>query len=306
MAVWSRSAPRAALIVAAGTGFTNSGTIVIDGGGTLELDQNVTLAALTGAGPGGGSIDNEGGQLVLTGTLDLGGGTLGVDAGGLFGVLSLSGTVANGTIAPGDGVLALSGTTLDGIGVLGTLDVGNGASLYSVSVEGGLSAVGGQAGLLVNGGTLTLLDSETLDHFAIGLGYGDIGVKVAQPLSTGFNGAGIIGSGALTLGGGVTLTTLGSAYIVASQFTNFGKIQVTGKDDLMISAPAFSNAGSISIAAGATLELDIDTNLAGLVGGGSIANAGGELVLGGTLALAGARWTWLGAACSPISISPAR
>ena len=275
-----------ALIVSAGTGFANSGTIVIDAGATLELDQNVTLAALTG--PGGGSIDNEGGTLVVTGTLDLGGGTLGVDAGGLFGVLTLSGTVANGTIAPGDGVLALPGATLDAIGVLGTLDIDNGASLYSVSVEGGLRAVGGQAGLLVNGGTLNLLDSETLDNFAIGLGYGDIGVKVVLPYSYGFNGAGIIGSGTLTFGAGAVLTTLGSAYIEATQFTNLGRIQVVGTDDLLISAPGFSNEGSISIAAGATLELDVDTTLAGLTGGGSIASAGGELVLGGTLSLTGA------------------
>src|SRR6202012_4364709 len=39
---------QAELIISAATGFANSGTIVIDAGATLELDQNVTLAALIG------------------------------------------------------------------------------------------------------------------------------------------------------------------------------------------------------------------------------------------------------------------
>ncbi|HEY2134128.1 MAG TPA: Hint domain-containing protein [Acetobacteraceae bacterium] len=219
-----------------------------------------------------------------------------------------SGTVADGTIAPGDGVLALPGATLDAIGVLATLDVGNGTSLYSVSIEGGLSAVGGQAGILANGGTLTLLDSETLDNFAIGLGYGGIGVKVAQP-----QGARAQRHRAqrrrdhrfwrADLRWRRYPDDAGSAYIQAAQFTNLGQIQVAGTDDLLISAPGFSNEGSISIAARATLELGIDTTLTGLIGGGSIANAAGELVLGGTLAPSVANIAANGGASSFVNVA---
>ena len=113
----------------------------------LELDQNVTLAQLTGTG----SINNAGGQLALGGTLDLGGGTLDVASSSPFSSLSISGTVQNGTIAIGDGVLALPGATLDAITVLGTLSLGTLAGGYSVTVNDGLTFAGADSALLVNG-----------------------------------------------------------------------------------------------------------------------------------------------------------
>jgi Hint domain len=272
------------LAIAAGVSFANTGVITVDNNAVLELDQNVTLAELTGTG----SIDNAGGQLVLGGTLDLGGGTLNVASSSPFSSLSLSGTVQNGTITVGDGVLALPGATLDAITVLGTLSLGTLAGGYSVTANDGLTFAGAQSALLVNGGALTLTASQTLDNLAIGLGYGSTPVKAVIPRGTGFNGAGLSDSSALTFGAGVTLTTLGSAYITAQQFTNLGQIQVSAGNDLLISAAGFTNAGSIAIASGATLELDITNTQAVLSGGaGTISNVGGTLILSGTLALAG-------------------
>ena len=282
-------AGQARLIVAAGEGFANTGAITIDNNAVLELDQNITLAALTGSG----SIDNAGGQIVLGGTVGLGGGTIAVASGGLFASLTLSGTARGGTLAIADGVLALPGATLDGVTILGTLNLSanNNNAIsggYSVTALNGLGFAGGQSALVANGGVLTLVASQTLDHLAISLGYGSTGVKTPVPRSTGLNGAGLVAQATLDLGSAASIATLGSAYITAASFANAGRITVAAGNDMLIAAAQFANSGSIAIGANATLELDIGATLPVLTAAaGAIANNGGTLILSGTMALAG-------------------
>ncbi len=143
-----------------GSNFVNAGSISIAAGGLLYVSGLTTLANL-GHISGAGTVE-------IVGTLNLNGGTL--NLGNTASNLQLGGFVENGTIIGGNGTIDFySTTTLDGVTVLGSLEVGSNA----VYVENGLtaeSAAGASPGTIdLTGGEarLELLDSETLDHVVI-------------------------------------------------------------------------------------------------------------------------------------------
>ncbi|WP_264715241.1 Hint domain-containing protein [Limobrevibacterium gyesilva] len=241
-------------------GFSNAGSIAIGSGGTLEIDTNTTLAQFIADA---GTISTAGGVLALGGTLDLAGGTLDIAATGLFSSLRLAGTVTGGTIRPDGGTLAMgaqtllgfgttvvTGPTLDGITVLGTLDLG--ASSSGVSIVNGLTVLaadGGVPGMIdLTAGQLSILDAETLDHVAIRLG-----TSAAPPSPVSYSiwdrGTGQ----ALTLGPDTAVTMAGSATISVDTLVNEGLIDAAAQV-LSITGQTIRNAGVITLNGG-TLEL---------------------------------------------------
>ncbi len=278
--------------------FANTGSIAIGAGATLELDQNTTLSDLLA-----GSIDNQGGVLVLAGTLALGGATLDVAATGAFANLALTGTVKGGAVVVDGGVLALPGATLDGIALAGTLDASNPAAGYTITVKNGLAALGA-AGIDARSDTLSFLDSETLDDFTIA-----IGQTVANAVQLHYPPSGLqaVAGSTLTLGPATAVTAFGSAFVAVPSLVNHGSLTVAPAATLafgtsilvnaaaiaigaggLLSVTTLANAGSIALAAGGTLEVDASATLPQLIAAiGTLTDAGGQLVLGGSIDLLG-------------------
>ena len=245
---------------------------------------------------------------------------------GLFADLDLAGTVIGGTIDPDGGLLTLgspttiagqavlAGLTLEGVTFLGALDldVSANANDYpgSVAISGGLTletvaALSGNGGsgqtgsLEVGNGQLVLLDSETLDHMAIGIG--DAGV---MPGIAGISDGG--GNRKLTLGTQAVMSVAGSATISVGSIVNAGTVvlggnltfdaqtsvanigTLTGSGTIGTTAVALSNTGLIQAVAGGTLILAGGlANLPGttLTSGSYEAQAGGTLDLSPTATL---------------------
>jgi hypothetical protein len=221
----------------AGT-IANTGTITVASGGTLEVGGSVALGQLGTVITGGtGLID-------FTGTRDLQGGTLDVAAGGEFGDLEISGTVKNGTIVEDGGTLTVaSGATLDGITLLGSLDISD--SNEYVYVEGGLhveTAAGGVPGTINMSGdnatpTLEFLDSETLDNVVIAFGSpGDNYYTYLESAS----------GSTLTLGAQAVLASAEGENWLGGTLVNLGQINETG-GNIYDNAQSFTNAGTISL-----------------------------------------------------------
>jgi hypothetical protein len=260
--------------------FANSGSITLGAGALLAIAQNLTLAGL-------GQVSNSAGKLVLSGTLDLAGGTLDT-ASGAFARTTISGTVRSGTIYGHGGALALPGVTLDGITLRGTLDISqplNATTGYTVTIANGLGAdtQGGIVPVLLNaaGDQLSFTGSTTLDNLSVIIG-GGTGFRVPA------SGIAVQGAGTLTLGTHAVLSATGTAFLTAGGLVNRGAIQLGAASSLTIKAGSFSNTGSISIGSAATLEIDIFATLPQfLSAAGTITNSGGLLTLGGTLDLAG-------------------
>jgi carbonic anhydrase/acetyltransferase-like protein (isoleucine patch superfamily) len=132
------------VIAANATAWTQGGTLRM-GPGTIQLGGTVTLGA-------GGSRVGEGGNLDLTGALDLGGGTLALDT--ATGGLRLNGgTLRNGTVSQaGTGRLRVTSTSqniLDGVTVVGDLDLTEASS--RVRARNGLTVNAGRVRLNNNG-----------------------------------------------------------------------------------------------------------------------------------------------------------
>ena len=129
--------------------FTNTGSITIAAGGSLVVVGTLTLPTFAG-------IQNDGLVEITSGVLDLQGGTLDVAPGTPFANLLLSGaTIENGTIKEDGGTLTLTNATLDGVTVVGSLDVES----TTVTVVDGLTvetAEGGAGSITLNNGTLNL------------------------------------------------------------------------------------------------------------------------------------------------------
>ena len=93
----------------------NTGSIDVSGGATLFLGGTVTTSELDG-------IVNNGGTIGISGTYDLGGGTLAVGTGTTFDPLVLSGTILDGTIVDNGSGMIFQGGTLSGVTYEGNPD----------------------------------------------------------------------------------------------------------------------------------------------------------------------------------------
>ncbi len=291
---------QAANAFAAAPAWSNSGSILV-AGGTLVLSGALGTAQL-------GNITETSGTVVLAGTLSNAGATLAVSGsgGGLsLPNLSLTGTIAGGTVTDSAGALCVgagTGALLDGVSYGGTLLLG-GASAF-LRVRDGL-ALSGAADIIGAGATLDFQGAQTFDNaqVLIGSAAGDAialadnpgqaggstltlgpnlsvtqsGAIAAIGQGTGGLGDMIVSQGAINAGVAGGTLTLGGA-----GFTNQGTITVGQGDTLAIAAGTFSNTGVVSVAG--VLSLAGSLSLAQL---GQVTLSGGAVSVGGTLNLAG-------------------
>ncbi len=285
---------------AAAPAWSNSGSILV-AGGTLVLGGALSTAQL-------GAITETSGTVVLAGTLSNAGATLAVSGsgGGLsLPSLSLTGTIAGGTVADSAGALSVGGGTgalLDGVSYSGTLLLG-GASAF-LRVRDGLK-LSGAADIIGAGATLDFQGSQVFDQaqVLIGSAAGDAialadnpgqaggstltlgpnlsisqsGAVAAIGQGTGGLGDLIVSQGQINAGvAGGTLTLGGAGFI------NQGTITVGQGDTLAIAAGNFSNTGVVLV--GGLLSLAGSLSLAQL---GQVVLSGGTVSVGGTLNLAG-------------------
>jgi hypothetical protein len=194
-------------------------TVAISGGESIAIDSlllNQVGATLAVAG-----------LLHPATTLALAAGTLALDGG----------TIQGGSIVSRGGALVLAGGTLDGVSVLGTLDLAS--TTGTLAVRDGLT-VQTQAGavegsIAIGGGSLAVLDGTVLNNLAIGLG----AVASAGTLS----GA---PAGTLTLGSQTALTATGSADIAAGSVANDGTILIAAAVLSLSASGQLQNVGTIS------------------------------------------------------------
>ena len=310
----------ATLQIATGS-FVNTGTITVSYA-TLSLGGTFATALLSNLG----AVTFSAGQLQLAGTLQNYGATLTV--GGTshlattFGALSLSGTIAGGTIADSGGGLSFAAATgvLDGATYAGTLNLSASGAGLTLTDGARVTSPTGSTGTITDtgaGSALLLRGTEVLDNVQIALG--DIGsassiattdLWLASTGTTATLGAhaSVVQAGANAAlealgwsdvpGVGVADTLVNQGTITAGvaggQFTlggygtiiNQGGITVAGGDTLAVSVAQFANTGTLTAAAGGTILLGQPA--VGLGAAPAWSNTGLIAVSGGTLVLGGA------------------
>jgi hypothetical protein len=181
------------LVIGAGVAqFTNTGTILA---GTVEFDNSIGLDALA----------HISGQIVVDGTLDLGGGTLDATQ---HPSLAIPGLLRNGTIiAPGT---ALAGGTLENVTVQGGLDV----PVVTLSGKDALGVVALHTLVLENG---AVLDTATL--------------SASGAATLNLSGRGTLGPGTtLTVGAGASLAASGTLVESGTVVLDGGAMSVASLD----------------------------------------------------------------------------
>ena len=269
-----------------GPSVVDSGTIALSAGAEVQiLDTSLSTTGWIG------SVGGSGGTLqVDLAALDLGGGTLSIAASAPFADVQNYGTIANGTII-NTGTYAPNVSVLQDITFDGVLDL---SALGQREIEENglrLNAADGTSPGTVEltglGSQLQFEDASTLDHATVVLAGGPTlvaGVTTATAISFASN---------LHFGAGLTIdaTTSGAASQIYGDgsLTSAATIDV-GTGAALLIAPHvvgsmnFVDTGPIDLAAGGTLTLDANTSTANLA---NIDNAGGTLLLGGTLNNAG-------------------
>ena len=250
---------------------TNSGVITANSG-TLELDGGGTL---------GGMIGGDAGRVRLAGTYALPsdstssvsfgtGAVLGAGANGMA-VLSGPGTlVSSGSVqilgGGGTQVLLAAGATWDNAGTIGaTADLGidtTGGTLVNqagalLAFSGDAGIVGSGAGSLVNGGTLTRsgvgasrLAVPVIDTGSILIAGGtlemDAGATIAGPVS---------GAGTLALAGGNATLGDGASIATGRLCIDGGTLLTASGATATVSSDISGSAGTLLIAGGGNLTL---------------------------------------------------
>ncbi len=209
-------------VVIGTAGFSNTGTITAD---MVAIAAALSLAAL-------GSID---GQLLISGTLDLGGGTLDATH---YGSVFVTGTVRDGTLKSGTGTLTiLGGAALDAV----TVDQPGGITVYGPNTLEGIPA----------GATAVTLDAATVKlDFAAAASITGVGITAG--------GAGIadtlaLDAGTVTLDAASTLTLLGGTLTVSGPGTLADDGSISVNAGTLSLGAALIGSGSLAVAAGATL-----------------------------------------------------
>ena len=278
-----------------GAGWTNSGTLEAENGGTLRLngtwtDSGTIIADSSSAVYLGGTFSlgssssfGGAGSLDLTGTLDNSGTTLSIDTSGLTLAL-LGGTVNGGTIDLSGGATIVgtsSGGTLAGVTLDGTLDMTG--DLATVTVRGGLTL----------DGTIELGSTNNTSY------YGDLNFQGAQTL--GGTGSVVFGdsgnnaintasangdSGTLTIGPGITID--GEYGLIGydgggnqTPLVVQGTIASTGGENISIYGAGWTNSGTLEAENGGTLRLNGTWTDSGTI----IADSSSAVYLGGTFSL---------------------
>ncbi len=220
------------------------------------------------------------------GMLDLSGRTLHVSVGENFGAefdgLILAGTVTGGTIELDGGPITYAGGTLDGVTLDGPLDLDTSGASLTIGA-GGLAFTGtAPAQISIANASLTIQDAETLDNANVVLGAGSDLHFLGAPLTIGATTTVAVTGAADVVGSvdndGTIDVTTGSLPATAAFFSTFqlendGLLIFDGSSDntidlvnnaagnLVLSNGAelaldtVTNAGTIQISTGATLEL---------------------------------------------------
>lgn len=233
--------------------FTNSGSIAIGGGGSLNLFAHLTVADL-------GTITNSGGSIFIRGTLDNTGHTL--DGTDVPEVVLYQGTIHSGIVTPdgvefSTGAFSTDGGTLDGVTYKGTLDLS--AASTVLSIANGLTdldAAGTGPGTINLTGERSQLffnDTQTFDNATINIGSDSAFAHSYLNQS---------GRGTITFGPDATINQVGAfATIVAefgSTFINHGTINAgLAGGTFEIGLGDFTNHGTIN-ASGAGAQLTVD------------------------------------------------
>ncbi len=283
-------------IAAAVQSFTNSGTIEAS---VIRFDDNLSLAQL-------GSVV---GNVLFTGTLDLGGGTL--DAGRLdpTGSFTFTGTVRNGTLIRDGGILVTGGASLLGVAVLDqapgvildaesgsiTLDAGTTELAYStaavvdqISVTAGavgvIDLIGARAPGVLSFGLATTI-SDTVEGSTLEIGglgtFSDSGSIILDGATLGI--ATLDGTGTIALADGAVLQ------IGALAGGNAVTVDFGAGSNLLSLPPDASGANAIGLTLNGLLAGD-EIDLAGISSNPPIGSFGaaGAAVQGGMLDVQGA------------------
>jgi fibronectin-binding autotransporter adhesin len=353
------------------TQFVNAGTLSVSGAtlgitasyqntGSVTATNSVLNLGTTLTGAQLNAVALGGDTLNLSGTLALGGATLGVGPTSKIVAASLSGNINGGTVnATGTGFTFLNGSSLANVTYNGTMTVGGGVAVSlagtianaviadagngilftpqtvlkhvkydgtvtlqagnSVGILSGLTLAGtggtGQGAISAVAGaslaTLYALDSESLSNVQISSGAGSAGT-----LGLELDAAGALNT-SLVLASTATLTVLAntvagidsigvtSGVALGNKVLSSGDIVLQAGAQLKVdsSVSTFTNAGSISLAAGAVATIGavfVETGKVAVSAGGTfdvngtttlaaLAGVGGAGTLGinGTLALGG-------------------
>jgi hypothetical protein len=229
--------------------FSNTGVVAISNA-SVSLAGSLTLAGL-------GQLALSNAALSVAGTLNLGSGTLAIGQGSTFGQVSLTGTIANGTIADAGGGLAGSGSAdLSDVTYLGLLDLTR--PFAQLSISNGLTVTGangsGTGSIQITGAEarLTAIGTQTLNNCAITLGsplavYGSQTLAVPELAAT--------AGGMLTIGANASITLVGEGGVLGDSglgdwtdsVVNDGSINTSlSGDTLTLGSTNFLNAGTIT------------------------------------------------------------
>jgi hypothetical protein len=243
----------------AGTRFSNTGVVAISNA-SLSLAGSLTLAGL-------GQLTLTDAALSVAGTLNLGSGTLAIGQGSSFGRVSVTGTIANGTIADAGGGLAATGSAdLSDVTYLGLLDLTR--PFAQLSISNGLTVTGatgsGSGNIQITGAEarLTAIGTQTLNNCAITLG-SPLAVYGSQTLAVPELAA--VAGSMLTIGSAATLTLVGEGGVLGDSglgdwtdsLVNDGSINASlPGDTLTLGSTNFLNAGTITAQQGGILYID--------------------------------------------------
>ena len=294
--------------------FSNSGSLTVSEGSTLSLNGswnnsagtiNIVNGTLNLGGtftsPGLGTISRTGGTVNLMGTLDNTGSTFSLNATTGPWNFVTNGIIKGGTLNVSDpSLLVVSSGTLDGVNVVGNIDVYSYTTLY---VSNGLALSGIihlilQGGLAGVGGTLQFVNTQTMSSGTIffdrtDTSHGGAGPQVVIPSGVtltlgpavtvrggngGFAGIPFNGQGSL-INQGLISADMPGQFLNVSNFTNQGTMQVFTGSTLSLGGTWTNANGTISIVNG-TLNMSGSFTSAGL---GTISRTGGTVNLMGTL-----------------------
>ncbi len=251
-----------------GTFDNTGGTITVASGATFDLNSTETDAQL-------GTINRNGGSLKLGGTLDNTGSTLDITSGSMLDGASLAGIIHGGTVKLDGGTLAYGGGTLDGVTLVGPLDLS--AANAQLSITDGIAFAGTapeEITVTGNGASLFLGGTETLSSTNITLGVA--------------SGTAFFGGETLTFGASTTLIIDGGAYIDGGTVDNQGII--TAATGTLNDQANITNQGFIAISDGSTsniiYSLSDNTGIISVSGAGT-GVAIGNAVNSGSINVAG-------------------
>ena len=230
-------------------------TVNLDVQGTLLLDTNDTIASLTGTSTGSVDLQN----IVLT--IDQDNDTT------YAGVITDS-TGTGSIIKSGTGTLTLSGTnTYSGNTTIN-------AGVLSISNDNNLGTTPGSAdvdNIIFNGGSLATTSNITFNANRGVTMTGAGTINVSDSTTSNIQGV-ITGSGALTKTGSGTLTLSGTNTYTGNTIINSGTFNVTG---------TLSDSTAVSVASGATYDVDQTDTVTSIEGAGNIDIASSKTLTAG-------------------------